>query len=93
MNTKNLLVHCIGLMVIIQALGACASMQLVTVPGIPTNTPKIVTRCPVTGKMTIATCFRNFSLPDYRIVWWQCPDCRGWHVLETDTQKNHVLSC
>jgi len=93
MNVKNLLVRCIGLMVIIPALSACVSTQLVTAPGTSTNTPKVVTRCPVTGKMTIAARFRNFSLPDYQIIWWQCPDCHGWHVSGTDTQKKRVLSC
>jgi hypothetical protein len=89
MNTKNLLVQRIGLMVIVLALGACASTQFATAPG----TPKVAARCPVTGKMTIADRFRDFSLPGYRMIWWQCPACRGWHVSQTGTQKRRAFSC
>ena len=51
--------------------------------------------CATTGKQVAGDRWKYPSLPSGRILWWHCPECKGWHILrlntETDANTQNIL--
>ncbi|GEM_PF-6480487 len=44
--------------------------------------------CPYTGEQVMSPGWKEFAIPNGRLIWWQCSACQGWHILLDDLFEN-----
>ena len=44
--------------------------------------------CSATGRQVTVQSWQQFPIPGGQAMWWQCPDCLGWHVVIGERQKD-----
>jgi hypothetical protein len=55
---------------------------------------RILVQCPATGKRVLGDKLTHFAVPGAKAAWWNCPQCKSWHVsvyLEEKETGNEVV--
>ena len=38
-------------------------------------------------RVTARNCYMQIFIPGGQAVWWQCPECGGWHISQIETMS------
>lgn len=47
--------------------------------------------CPTTGRLTKSGSVEQYFIPEGQVVWWQCAECTGWHIILVSDQDNNSI--
>jgi hypothetical protein len=56
------------------------------------DSPGSIVICPVNNEPIVLTESMQISIIENEAVWWQCPECGGWHIIVLGKKKVNYSS-